>query len=153
MAQICSISEEVKLKACGQKFYHFFLTKMDVLNQMFPQNINSTYEFVEGNSFTHGTVIHWKYDFGGGLEESKVRLGVDEPNKSITMECLEGDVLKEFETFKVKVQVKDSDVVGVNSVVWCVEFVKANEDVAPPHNHLKCGIKVCKDLDAYLCNN
>lgn len=90
---------------------------------------------------------------GGGVEESKVRLAVDEPNKSITMECLEGDVLKEFEVFQAKVEVKDSGIDGVNSVKWCVEFVKANEDVAPPNNHLQCGIKVCKNLDAYLSNN
>lgn len=78
---------------------------------------------------------------------------MDEPNKSITFECLEGDVFKEFEVFQVKVQVKDRSIDGVNSVKWSVEFVKANEDVAPPLDHLLFGVKVCKGLDAYLCNN
>lgn len=66
MAQICNISEEVKLNCCGDKFYDFFLNKMDSYIHLFPQNLQS-YKFVEGNGFTHGSVTHWKYDFGDDL--------------------------------------------------------------------------------------
>ena len=76
MAQICSISEQVQLKTSGHKFYDFFLNKMDVLNRMFPQNISCSYEFVEGNGFTHGSVIHWKYDFGGTFSLSLISLSL-----------------------------------------------------------------------------
>ncbi|XP_038887027.1 MLP-like protein 31 [Benincasa hispida] len=148
MAQIFNISEQVKLNCCGEKFYDFFVNKMDYYVHMFPQRLKS-YKFVEGNGFTHGSVTHWKYDFGIPAEV-KTRLLVDEPNKAVIFECLEGDLLKDFEMFQVKVQVTDGGKNAVSSVKWSVEFMKANEDVAPPHNYLQFGVDVCKGLDAYL---
>lgn len=77
---------------------------------------------------------------------------MDEANKSVILENIEGDVLKDFEMFKVKIEVTDGSKNGVSSVKWSVEFVKANEDVNPPNNYLQFGVKVCKGLDAYISN-
>ncbi|XP_022143410.1 kirola-like [Momordica charantia] len=157
MAQIAKISEQVQLKSCGQKFYDHFANKMDRFAHLFPQNLKG-YEFVEGNGFTHGSVMYWIYYwfvFGqntGIPAEVKTRLMVDEPNKSITFECVEGDLLKDFEVFQVRVEVTDGGNSGMSSVRWCMEFVKKNEDVPSPHNYLQFGVKVCKGLDAYLSN-
>ncbi|XP_022143318.1 LOW QUALITY PROTEIN: major latex protein 149-like [Momordica charantia] len=148
MAQISIISEQVQLKCSGLKFYETYIKKIGSLHQMFPENLKS-YEIVEGNGFTNGIISHWKYDFGS-LTEAKLRLVMDEPNKSITLEFLEGDLFRDFEVFKVKVEVSDGGSHGMSSVKWCVEFVKTNEDVPPPHNYLQFGLKLCKALDAYI---
>lgn len=63
MAQICNISAQVQLNCSGKKFYEVFVNKIDRLVHMFPQTIQSC-KVVEGNGFTHGSVIHWKYDLG-----------------------------------------------------------------------------------------
>ncbi|XP_022143420.1 uncharacterized protein LOC111013301 [Momordica charantia] len=154
MAQIAKISEQVQLKSCGHKFYEFLKNKMDYFPRMFPGNIES-YKFAEGNSFTHGSISHWKYDIGlGSSIEVKMRLIVDEPNKTIIYECLEGDLFKDFEMFQVKIEVSDGEGNnGISSVKWSLEFVKANEEVPPPHDYLQLGVKVCKSVDALLCNN
>ncbi|CAK9317969.1 unnamed protein product [Citrullus colocynthis] len=153
MAQIGKISEQVQLKSSGKKFYEFLKNKMDYFPQMFPGNLES-YKLVEGNSLTHGSISVWKYDFGFGSSiEVKMKLVVDEPNKTIIYECLEGDLFKDFEILNVKVEVNDGGNNGNSSVNWCVEFVKANENVVPPNKYLQFGVKLCKDVDAHLCNN
>uniref|UniRef100_A0A0A0L759 Bet v I/Major latex protein domain-containing protein n=1 Tax=Cucumis sativus TaxID=3659 RepID=A0A0A0L759_CUCSA len=65
MAQIAKIAEKVQLKSSGEKFFEFFKNKMDYFPRMFAGNVES-YKFVEGNSFTHGSVSIWKYDIGFG---------------------------------------------------------------------------------------
>lgn len=82
----------------------------------------------------------------------KERLAIDDANKSITFECLEGDALRDFEVLKLKFQVFENGNNG-GTVNWSIEFVKANEDVASPHHYLLCVSKVAKGLDDYLCNN
>ncbi|XP_004145832.1 MLP-like protein 34 [Cucumis sativus] len=153
MAQIAKIAEKVQLKSSGEKFFEFFKNKMDYFPRMFAGNVES-YKFVEGNSFTHGSVSIWKYDIGfGRAVEVKMKLLVDEANKTIIYECLEGDLFKDFDMFKVKIEVTDGGSSGNSSVNWCLEFVKSNENVAPPNDYLQFGVKICKDVDAYLSNN
>ncbi|XP_038893753.1 kirola-like [Benincasa hispida] len=151
MAQIAKISKQVQLKSSGHKFYEFFKNNMDyIFVQMFPE-IYQSGKVVEGNGFSHGSVIHLKYN-AGKPEEVKERIAIDDANKSITFECLEGDLFRDFELMKLKIQVFENGSNG-SSVNWSVEFVKANEDVATPHHYLLCLSKVSKGLDDYLCNN
>ncbi|KAA0056082.1 hypothetical protein IC582_013657 [Cucumis melo] len=151
MAQICKISEQVNIKSSAHKYYQFFKNKMDyVLVQMFPE-IYKSCKVVEGNGYSHGSIIHLKYN-AGRPEEMKERLAIDDANKSITFECLEGDALRDFEVLKLKFQVFENGNNG-GTVNWSIEFVKANEDVASPHHYLLCVSKVAKGLDDYLCNN
>ncbi|KGN57826.1 kirola [Cucumis sativus] len=151
MAQICEISEQVNIKSSAHKFYQFFKNKMDyVFVQMFPE-IYKSCKVVEGNGFSDGSIIHLKFN-AGKPEEVKERLAIDDANKSITFECLEGDPLRNFEVLKLKFQVLENGNNG-GTVNWSIEFVKANEDVASPHHYLLCVTKVAKGLDDYLCNN
>ncbi|XP_022948009.1 MLP-like protein 31 isoform X3 [Cucurbita moschata] len=126
MAQISNISKQLQLKCSGERFYELFKNKMDSITQMFPKKLLS-YKIVEGNGFAHGSVVHWKYDFG--------------------------DLFKDFEMVAVKGEVSDGGSNGISSVKWSVEFVKANEGVAPPHNYLQFALESTKGIEAYLCNN
>ncbi|XP_022982738.1 major latex protein 146-like [Cucurbita maxima] len=150
MAQIAKISQQVQLKCCGHKFYEFFKNKMECVFQMFPE-ICCSWKVLEGNEFSHVRVIHLKYVVGSP-KEGKTKVTVDDANKSITFECVEGDVLRDFEVFQMKIEVVENGSNG-SSANWSVEYVKANEDVAPPYNYLLCGAKVSKGLDEYLCNS
>ena len=150
MAQIAKISEQVHLKSSAHKVYDFLKNKMDFVIQMFP-DIYKGCDVLEGNGFSHGSIVHLKYNLGSPAEV-KERIAIDDANKSITFECLEGDVFRDFEVFKLKIQVFDNGSNG-SSVDWSIEFVKANEDVPPPHSYLIFADKISKGLDDYLCNN
>lgn len=79
---------------------------------------------------------------------------MDDSNKTIILEFIEGDLLRDFEKLQVKGQITDGGTNGNSSVKWSVEFVKANEDVAPPYNYLQFAHEVTKGIEAhYLCNN
>ncbi|KAE8650619.1 major latex protein 149 [Cucumis sativus] len=151
MAQIAKISEQVQLKCSGHKFYDFFTNKMDSVIQMFPHIVTS-YKILEGNGFAHGSVIHLKYNIGGPAE-IKERLAFDDANKSIAFEVFEGDLFRDFEVFKMKMQVINEKGSNGSSVNWSIEFVKENEDVAAPHHYLTIAAQSSKTLDDYLCNN
>ncbi|XP_022948007.1 MLP-like protein 34 isoform X1 [Cucurbita moschata] len=151
MAQISNISKQLQLKCSGERFYELFKNKMDSITQMFPKKLLS-YKIVEGNGFAHGSVVHWKYELRGTLE-AKQKLHMDDTNKAITLEFIEGDLFKDFEMVAVKGEVSDGGSNGISSVKWSVEFVKANEGVAPPHNYLQFALESTKGIEAYLCNN
>ncbi|KAG6581205.1 hypothetical protein SDJN02_19810, partial [Cucurbita argyrosperma subsp. argyrosperma] len=151
MAQISNISHQLQLKCSGEQFYEFYRNKMDRLTQMFPKKLLG-YKIVEGNGFAHGSVVHWKYELGCILE-AKQKLHMDDKNKAITLEFIEGDLFKEYEMIAVKGEVSDGGSNGISSVKWSVEYVKANEDVDPPHNYLQFALELAKGVDAYLCNN
>ncbi|XP_022935144.1 kirola-like isoform X1 [Cucurbita moschata] len=150
MAQIAKVSQEVELRSSAPKFYEFLKNKMDFVFQMFPE-IYKSWKVVEGNGYAHGSVIQLKYNIDG-LSEVKERLSIDDANKSLTFECVEGDLLRDFEVMKMKIEVVENGSNG-SSANWSIEFVKANEDVATPHNYLLCVAKVSEGIDDYLCKN
>ena len=72
-------------------------------------------------------------------------VALDEVNKSITFELIDGEVTKYFKSFKATLEAG-----GVNTVKWSVEYDKVNEDVPHPHSHLQFLGTMAKDIDAYL---
>lgn len=74
---------------------------------------------------------------------------VDDQNKTIKFNCLEGEVLKEFKSFKAIVQVTPK--AGEGSLVkWTIEFEKVNEDIPSPDAYLELAQKMTKDIDDHL---
>ena len=63
MSQTESIWAKVPLKSPPEKFYGFFRNHMGDLVHMFPDNFQS-FQFLEGESFTTGSVMHWQYHLG-----------------------------------------------------------------------------------------
>ncbi|XP_022935319.1 kirola-like [Cucurbita moschata] len=150
MAQIAKVSQKVQLRSSGHKFYELLKNKMDFVFQMFP-DVYKSWKVLEGNGLAHGSIIHLKYNVDGP-SKAKERLAIDDANKSITFECLEGDLFRDFEVFKLKIEVVENGSNGC-STNWSIEYVKANEDVAPPHNYLIIAAKISKGIDDYLCKN
>lgn len=72
-------------------------------------------------------------------------VGLDEVNKSITFEIIDGEVMKYFKSFKATLVAA-----GVDAVKWSLEYEKASEDVPHPHSHLQFLGAMARDIDAYL---
>ncbi|KAK9272363.1 hypothetical protein L1049_002734 [Liquidambar formosana] len=148
MAQQLAVQTEMKSPA--DKFYGFFKSNMSNLVQLFPENFK-TFELVEGNDYSTGSVIFCKYLLGSLMTIRAKIEAADDENKSITFCALEGDIMNLYKSFKVTLQaIKEGD--GVGSVKWSFEFEKANEAAPNPDVYAALVAKVSKGLDTYLCN-
>ncbi|KAA0056062.1 hypothetical protein IC582_013641 [Cucumis melo] len=154
MSQTESIWAKVQLKSPPEKFYGFFRNHMGDLVHMFPDNFQS-FQFLEGESFTTGSVMHWQYHLGSpAAAKIKMRL-VDDVKKSIVYEIMDGDVLKYYKVFRAKLEAVNGGLnkVGGNFAKWTIEYQKANENVPSPENYMELAVKVSKGLDAYIFKN
>ncbi|CAK9157589.1 unnamed protein product, partial [Ilex paraguariensis] len=73
---------------------------------------------------------------------------IDEENKTIIFNIFEGDVMKDYKSFKSIAQFTSK---GDGSLVkWSTDYEKLNEDVATPRKCLDFAATVLKDIDAHL---
>ena len=86
----------------------------------------------------------------GSPMTAKVRVSsIDDENRSLTMDILEGDVLKIYKSFKAKIQFNDVDN-GKSKVIWALEYEKATENAPEPDHYVNFAVKMSKGLDAEL---
>ncbi|XP_038887097.1 MLP-like protein 31 [Benincasa hispida] len=154
MSQSDSIWAKVPLKSPPEKFYGFFRNHMGDLVHMYPDHFQS-FHFLEGESFSTGSVMHWQYHLGSpAAAKIKMRL-VDDAKKFIVYEIVEGDALKFYKVFRAKLEAVNGGLNKVegNFAKWTIEYEKANENVPSPENYLELAVKVSKGLDAYISKN
>ena len=73
---------------------------------------------------------------------------VDEENKTVTMNVVEGDIVKYFKIFKCTIQVTVKDKGSL--VTWSVEYEKLNESGPAPDAYLNFAMGIVENVDAYL---
>ncbi|XP_022998718.1 MLP-like protein 34 [Cucurbita maxima] len=152
MAQISQVCADVKIQSSADKFYGFFRHKMHHLPQIFSKKVHS-FEFLEGNDFTPGSLMHWTYDIVGPTKTKVKVADVDEENKSITYEAVEGDILSQYTLFRSKFRASDDGENGGAIVNWSFEFEKANDNIPSPEAYLEFVSKISTVLDTYLAVN
>ncbi|KAI4388923.1 hypothetical protein MLD38_001211 [Melastoma candidum] len=141
-SQVSRLTLQVDLTCSADKFYGMFRKNMGQLVQMFPENLKG-YRFVQGNEFGNGAVVLWNYNLGTP-STVKARHDTNDATKAITFTVLEGDLLRIFKNFKVKLQVER----GVAK--WSFEFEKINPNSPNPTEYLDFVNKVSKGLNAQL---
>lgn len=84
---------------------------------------------------------------------AKERIEAVEPEKNlITFRVIEGDLLKEYKSFVITIQVTPKRG-GPGSVVhWHVEYEKIDDKVAHPETFLDFCVEVSKEIDEHLLN-
>ncbi|XP_026383789.1 MLP-like protein 31 [Papaver somniferum] len=121
---------------------------------------NSTsVELLEGDGKSVGTVRLWKYALPGHpadeiftVKETIAKM--DDENRSLTLNVLEGCVLKTYEGFIVTVSVtpkegaEDSECI----VRWILDLEKEHEDVPHPHLYMELVDFISKELGSLLPN-
>lgn len=78
---------------------------------------------------------------------------VDEENKSITYEIVEGDILSQYNLYKFKFQASNNGENGGATVKWSIEYEKADENVQSPVVYLQFSSKISMGVDSYLAKN
>lgn len=82
---------------------------------------------------------------------AKERIEAVEPDKNlITFRVLEGDLMKEYKSFVITIQVTPKHGGSGSIVHWHLEYEKINEKVAHPETLLQFCVDMAKDIDEYL---
>jgi hypothetical protein len=90
----------------------------------------------------------WYHADGNALSLKETVEAIDEENKSITYNIVDGEVLKHYKSLKCSVQVSAKDEGSL--VKWIIEYEKLNENIPAPDAYQELAIKVTKDVEAHL---
>lgn len=84
-------------------------------------------------------------------------VAVDEMNKSVTFDIVEGEITKYFRSYKATIQILvDQSEVGKkkkkNMVKWSVEYEKMSEEVPDPTAQVEFLVNMAMEVDNYIFN-
>ncbi|PON87669.1 Major latex protein domain containing protein [Trema orientale] len=153
MAQIAQLEFKFDIKSSAEGFYQIFKCKPYIFPKLCP-NLIKDCQLINGNWDSVGSVRKWIYVSGGNSSEFHTEkiLAIDEKNKSVTCEMLEGGFTKLYKSYKYTVQALDKAEGGC-TVKSAIEYEKQSEDVPPPNMYAEMGCVIYKDIDTYLINN
>ncbi|KAG6607009.1 MLP-like protein 34, partial [Cucurbita argyrosperma subsp. sororia] len=156
MSRTDSIWVKVPLKSSPEKYYDFFRNHMGDMVNLLPQYFSSI-QLVGGANFSPDCIIQFKYSLGGRSLSANVKIkAVDDGKKLLAYNVIEGDVLKHYKVFEVRMEVVNGGTSkggGGSFAKWSVVFEKANENVAAPEDYLEWFVKISKGVDAYFYKN
>lgn len=73
---------------------------------------------------------------------------VDEENRSITFKVLDGELLKDYKSYKFTVQAIPK---GDGCLVkWTAEYEKACENGSDPQDYMELAIQITQDIESHL---
>ncbi|KAK1380581.1 MLP-like protein 34-like [Heracleum sosnowskyi] len=138
---------QTSIKTDGDVFHDIFRTRPHHLHTMTPENIQGC-DLHEGEFGKVGSVVIWKYFIDGKHMVAKERVeAIDEEEKQVTFNVVEGDLLKDFKIFVISVHVDTS---GIDSLVtWSFDYEKVDESVKDPTPYLDFVLRLTKDIDTH----
>ncbi|KAI3462609.1 hypothetical protein Pfo_019272 [Paulownia fortunei] len=143
MAQTAKIEAKAQIICSPAKVYDFFKYNINQFITMCPQ-IFKTVQLLEGEEGEAGNVRLFEYVLGTTMSAKVKTEAINDGEKSITFTALEGDLMQVYTSFAAKVTVTDG------SVVWCIEFEKANDLAPNPDHYANLAVEITKGLDLYL---
>ncbi|KAA8532560.1 hypothetical protein F0562_032624 [Nyssa sinensis] len=148
MALVGKAEVEIDIESSADKFYDIFRSRAHHIPNVCPEKIQGI-DVHEGDWETPGSVKQWNYVLDESAESVKETVeAIDEENKTVTFNVLEGDITKHYKSFKSILQVSAKGNGGL--VKWTVEYEKLKEDVPAPDKYLDFAVTVSKDIDAHL---
>ncbi|OMO77577.1 hypothetical protein COLO4_25084 [Corchorus olitorius] len=148
MALVGKLEAEVDVKVPADKLLCIIRSENHRIPEAASNHIH-TIEVHEGDWETHGSIKLWTYTIDGKVEIFKEKLVVDEANKRITMEALEGHVLEELKSYKMTYQVLPKTDESCMAKIT-VDYEKLNENVPEPNKYLQFVVNVTKDIESHL---
>ncbi|CAA7022435.1 unnamed protein product [Microthlaspi erraticum] len=144
------LETEVEIKASAEKFHHMFTGKPHHVSKATPGNIQGC-DLHEGDWGQVGSIIFWNYVHDGEKKVAKEKIEAVEPEKNlITFRVIEGDLMKEYKSFVITIQVTPKHG-GPGSIVhWHLEYEKISEEIAHPETLLQFCVEVSQEIDEHL---
>ncbi|KAI4385872.1 hypothetical protein MLD38_003861 [Melastoma candidum] len=141
-----SLSISLDISSSAEKFYNQWRTQAHLLPGI-SGSIHSV-EVHEGDWDSDGAVKLWTYTLEGKSRTAKDKVSFDDEDKSVTMDIIEGDVLKEFKSFKI-VMKASAKADGKSRVIWSYDFEKISESVALPVSYLIIYEKLTREVESH----
>ncbi|KAF7827656.1 MLP-like protein 34 [Senna tora] len=146
--QVSRLETDVHIKASAEQFHDVFCSRTHHIANVCPEKIQGV-EIHEGEWGTEGSIIFWNYVHDGKKCVAKeVVESIDRENNKITFKVLEGDLLEDYKSFKITIQVFPQE--KGSRVHWIMEFEKLKDHIPDPHSLLQLAIEVSHDIDAHL---
>ncbi|KAJ8770250.1 hypothetical protein K2173_012659 [Erythroxylum novogranatense] len=124
----------VELKSPVDKIYNVFKCQSHHIPNHSPKNIQGI-QVHEGDFETSGSVRIWNYTV----------VELDDENKTVTFDGLEGDVMQIYKIYKPVWTFKPN---GEGTLATCaIEYEKQNERVPAPSIYLDFMVSLTKDID------
>ncbi|OMO99670.1 hypothetical protein COLO4_13148 [Corchorus olitorius] len=147
MAQLAKLEFQSEIRASADKVYDIFRRKMYLMPTICPQVVKDV-KLVKGDWETPGSVRVWKYVAGNSESVRETVEAVDDRNKTVTFDALDGDVAKYYKTFKASVCVTAN---GQKSLAkWTLIYEKMNPNIPDPDRYLEIASVFNKSVEAYL---
>ncbi|EOA33809.1 hypothetical protein CARUB_v10021281mg [Capsella rubella] len=144
------LETEVEIKASAEKFHQMFVGKPHQVSKASPDNMLSC-DLHEGDWGKVGSIVFWNYVHDGETKVAKERIEAVEPEKNlITFKVIDGDLMKEYKSFLLTIQVTPKQGGSGSIVHWHLEYEKISDEVAHPETLLQFCIDVSNQIDAHL---
>ena len=153
MAPVGKVERKLEVQISADDYYNLFKSQVYKLAHI-SSDIVQKVELQEGCQWhTNGGVKSWNVIHEGKAISAKERMEIDDASKSVTFNIIEGDMMKEFKSFKTTMQaVPKGDGEGCIAN-WCIEYEKLNENVPAPISYLDTVEKLTRDIEAHLVSN
>ncbi|XP_028758984.1 MLP-like protein 43 isoform X2 [Neltuma alba] len=149
MALTGNLEFEIEIQSPAIEFFNFFTKQLYNL----PNATGSVHlgEIHEGHDWhAIGSVKHWSYTVDGKVVTCKERFEeLDKENKSVKVELFEGDVKKEYKSFKFILKATEKEG-GGGIATWSFFYEKIHEGIPDPIGYLDLAATMTKDVDAHL---
>ncbi|KFK44402.1 hypothetical protein AALP_AA1G252700 [Arabis alpina] len=144
MANVHSLEMEIQVKMTAERFFNTFKNK----EGNFTDKTEAVSVHRDDPTSNSSTQI-WNFIVDGKMEQIKEKIDVDEENKSVSFLALEGDVLKQYKSYKIILEVVPKDD-QVCIAKWTWEYEKLNDDVPPPTKYTAFVADYTRDLETRL---
>ncbi|KAJ0095796.1 hypothetical protein Patl1_15429 [Pistacia atlantica] len=147
MALTGKLGADIEINAPAAAFYNVWKSQCHHLPNATPSNMQAV-EVHEGDWETAGSIKLWNYTVAGRSESYKERIEVDDETMTVGLVGLEGDVFKNYKSWKPIIQVIPKE--SGSLLKLTLEYEKRSEDVPVPNEYLDFMVSVMTDLAAHL---
>ncbi|KAL4279093.1 hypothetical protein GQ457_03G010210 [Hibiscus cannabinus] len=141
---------DVEIKASPEQFHDMFANKPHHVHNTCYDKIQGC-ELHEGEWGKVGTVVYWSYVHDGKAKKAKEVIEAVDPDKNlITFRVVEGDLMEEYKSFVITIQVSPKSEGSGSVVHWTLEYEKLHEEIDHPETLLEFVRDVSKDIDTHL---
>ncbi|KAL0698970.1 hypothetical protein Bca4012_055092 [Brassica carinata] len=144
MAGVQTPDLEIQVNMPADRFFNTFKNKKG--------NFTDKTEAVSvhrGDPNSNSSIQIWNFIVDGNMEHIKEKIEVDEENKSVSFLAIEGDVLEQYKSYKISLDVVPRDD-GVCIAKWTWDYEKLNDDGPPPTKYIAFVAYCTRDLETRL---
>ncbi|GMI75187.1 MLP-like protein 28 [Hibiscus trionum] len=144
------VKTDVEIKASPEQFHDMFTNKPHHLHHTCKDKVQGC-DLHEGEWGNVGTIVNWSYVHDGKAKKAKEVIEAIDPDKNLlTFRVLEGDLMEEYKSFRITLQVSPKSDGNGSIAQWTMEYEKLHEGINHPETLLQLAVDISKDIDAHL---